>query len=124
MNQQYLELFQMVARNGALNAEKSIETLQKDHEKNHEKEIEVMIEMRDSFNQIEDKLLNGETPDKLEFVKLYAAALVSRNLIQKNITTWTAMVKEYDENLIPKLFEVSSSKTDEQFNSFVKEYFS
>ena len=124
MNQQYLELFQMVARNGAINAEKSIETLQKDTEKDHEKDIQVMLEMRDSFNEIEDKLLRGETPDRLEFVKLYAGALVSRNLIQKNITTWTAIVKEYDDNLIPKLKEVATCGTDEQFESYVKDYFS
>ena len=124
MNQQYLELFQMVARNGAINAEKSIEALQKDTEKDHEKDIQVMLEMRDSFNEIEDKLLKGETPNQLEFVKLFAGALVSRNLIQKNIDTWTAVVKEYDDNLIPKLKEIGSCNTEEQFNSYIEDYFS
>lgn len=120
MNKQYRELFQMVARNGAINAEKVIDTLKQDKEKDHAKEIESMLTMRDSFNSIEDKLLNNEELDKNEYVKLYAGAVVSRNLMKKNIDTWTAVVKEYDENLIPKLYEVGK---EENYKTLVDEYF-
>lgn len=120
MNKQYRELFQMVARNGAINAEKVIDTLKHDKEKDHAKEIESMLAMRDSFNSIEDKLLNNEELDKNEYVKLYAGAVVSRNLMKKNIDTWTAVVKEYDENLIPKLYEVGK---EQDYKTLVDEYF-
>lgn len=123
MNKQYRELFQIVARNGALNAEKVIETLKQNKEKDHTKEIDSMLKMRDNFNAIEDKLLDGKELEHAEYVTLYAGAVVCRNLMKKNIDTWTAVVKEYDENLIPKLYEVGKKSTDEEFNSLVDEYF-
>ena len=122
MNKQYQELFQMVARNGALNAEKAMETLGKDADA---EKIEVLVEMRDRFNLLEDKLLNGESDFELtDFMQLYAGAMVSRNIIQKNIDTWAAIVKEYDDNLIPKLYEVASTTDDAKRASLVEEYFS
>jgi len=120
MNKGYRELFQMVACNGAINAEKVIDTLKQDKEKDHSKEIESMLAMRDSFNSIEDKLINNEELDKSEYVKLYAGAVVSRNIMKKNIDTWTAIVKEYDDNLIPKLYEVGK---EEDYKTLVDEYF-
>ena len=124
MNKQYQELFQLVARNGALNAEKCIEVMQSDKDKDHTKEIETMIAARDNFNVIEDKLLNGKDDLNLsEYIRLYAGAVVTRNLMEKNINTWTAVVKEYDENLIPKLYEVSKEVDDDKRAAIIDEYF-
>ena len=50
----------MVARNGALNAEKAMEALRGAEDK--EKEIEVLVDMRDRFNVLEDKILKNEEP--------------------------------------------------------------
>ena len=120
MNKQYRELFQMVARNGAINAEKALENLKPEQ---GSKEYDSLITMRDSFNIIEDRLLNGDDKlDHVDYVKLYAAAIVTKNLMQKNIDTWIAVVKEYDENLIPKLQEIGTSDASE-FESLVDEYF-
>lgn len=124
MNQQYRELFQMVARNGAINAEKVIEVLGKDTEKDHAKEAESMLAMRDTFNSIEDRLLAGEELEQIDYVKLYAGAVVSCNLMKKTIAAWTAVVKEYDGNLIPKLYEVGQKMDEKEFASLVDEYFS
>ena len=122
MNKQYQDLFQMVARNGALNAEKAIEALKGAEDK--EKEIEVLVDMRDRFNVLEDKILKNEEPLSLtDFIQLYAGATVSRNIIQKNINTWTAMVKEYDDNLIPKLYEIANEKDSEKREALMDEYF-
>ena len=122
MNKQYQELFQVVARNGALNAEKALEALGNNAE--HEKEIEVLIEMRDRFNTLEDKILKGEELIVTDYVQLYAGAMVSRNIIQKNIDTWTAIVKEYDDNLIPKLYEISTADSDATREDLIEQYFS
>ena len=123
MNKQYQDLFQVIARNGALNAEQAMKTLQESEDK--EKEIAVLVDMRDRFNVLEDKILKNETPLTLtDFIQLYAGATVSRNIIQKNITTWTAVVKEYDENLIPKLYEVANESDQEKRDSLIEEYFS
>lgn len=122
MNKQYQDLFQMVARNGALNAEKAMEALKGAEDK--EKEIEVLVDMRDRFNVLEDKILKNEEPLSLtDFIQLYAGATVSRNIIQKNINTWTAVVKEYDENLIPKLYEMANEKDSEKREALMDEYF-
>ena len=113
----------MVARNGALNAEKAMEALEA--EENKEKELTVLIEMRDRFNVLEDKILKGEEPlTVVDFIQLYAGAMVSRNIIQKNINTWTAIVKEYDDNLIPKLYEIANETNEEKRASLIDEYFS
>lgn len=123
MNKQYQDLFQVIARNGALNAEKAMDTLKGSEDK--EKELEVLIDMRDRFNVLEDKILKNEEPLSLtDFIQLYAGATVSRNIIQKNINTWTAVVKEYDENLIPKLYEVANESDQEKRDSLIEEYFS
>ena len=122
MNKQYQDLFQMVARNGALNAEKAMEALKGAEDK--EKEIEVLVDMRDRFNVLEDKILKNEEPLSLtDFIQLYAGATVSRNIIQKNINTWTAIVKEYDDNLIPKLYEVANESDSEKREALMDEYF-
>ena len=122
MNKQYQDLFQMVARNGALNAEKAMEALKGAEDK--EKEIEVLVDMRDRFNVLEDKILKNEEPLSLtDFIQLYAGATVSRNIIQKNINTWTAVVKEYDDNLIPKLYEMANETDSKKREALMDEYF-
>lgn len=121
MNKQYQELFQLVARNGALNAERALETLMKEDGK--DSEAQILIEMRDRFGKLEDKIMNGEELIINDYIQLYAGAMVSRNIIQKNVEKWSAMVREYDENLIPKLYEVAKETNDENRASLVDEYF-
>lgn len=124
MNKQYQELFQLVARNGAINAENAMNALTNDKENDHSKELEVLIETRDMFNNLEDRLLKGEEIDTKDYILLYAGAMVSRNIIQKNINTWTAVVKEYDENLIPKLTEVAKETDENKRSVLIDEFFS
>ena len=123
MNKQYQELFQLVARNGALNAERAMATIgvADTDEKKHN--IEVLTEARDNFNKLEDKILKNEKLVLTDFIQLYAGAIVSRNIIQKNIETWTAVVKEYDDNLIPKLEEVAKLPDNEKREILIEEFF-
>ena len=88
-----------------------------------EKEIAVLVDMRDRFNALEDKITKGEETLTLsDFIQLYAGATVSRNIIQKNINTWTAVVKEY--NLIPKLYEVANESDEKKRSVLIDEFFS
>jgi hypothetical protein len=98
--------------------------LTNDKENDHSKELEVLIETRDMFNNLEDRLLKGEEIDTKDYILLYAGAMVSRNIIQKNINTWTAVVKEYDENLIPKLTEVAKETDENKRSVLIDEFFS
>ena len=112
----------MTARNGALSTERAMEAL-KDAE-NKEKEIETLVDTRNRFNALEDKILKNEEPLTLpDFILLYAGAKVTRNTVQRNLDTWTAVVKEYDDNLIPKLYEVGKEMDDEKRAALVDEYF-
>lgn len=123
MNKQYRELFQLVARNGALNAETAIKTISEDREQDHSKEIASLTSTRDMFNILEDRLLAGEEIAFQDYVLLYAGAVVTRNLVQKNINTWTAVVKEYDENLIPKLTEVAHESDEIKRKTLIEDFF-
>ena len=81
--------------------------------------------MRDRFNLLEDKILAGkEELTLVDYIQLYAGATVTRNIIQKNINTWTAIVKEYDDNLIPKLYEVANESDESKRNTLVEDFFS
>lgn len=124
MNKQYQELFQLVARNGALNAERAMATIgvADTDEKKHN--IEVLTEARDNFNKLEDKILKNEKLVLTDYIQLYAGATVSRNIIQKNIDTWSAVVREYDENLIPKLTEVAKETDETKRMTLIEDFFS
>jgi hypothetical protein len=75
------------------------------------------------FNNLEDRLLAGEEIAFQDYVLLYAGAVVTRNLVQKNINTWTAVVKEYDENLIPKLTEVAHESDEIKRKTLIEDFF-
>lgn len=123
MNKQYRDLFQLVARNGALNAENAMKAISEDKKQDHSKEIVSLTSTRDMFNNLEDRLLAGEEIAFQDYVLLYAGAVVTRNLVQKNINTWTAVVKEYDENLIPKLTEVTHESDEIKRKTLIEDFF-
>lgn len=123
MNKQYRDLFQLVARNGALNAENAMKAISEDKEQDHSKEVASLTSTRDMFNNLEDRLLAGEEIAFQDYVLLYAGAVVTRNLVKKNINTWTAIVKEYDENLIPKLTEVTHESDEIKRKTLIEDFF-
>lgn len=122
MNKQYQDLFQLVARNGALNAEKAMEALAE--KEDNQKEMEVLLDMRERFTALEDKIGANEELSIVDYIQLYAGATVTRNILQKNINTWTALVKEYDDNLIPKLYEVANETDEVKRNTLIEDFFS
>lgn len=61
--------------------------------------------------------------DIKDYIQLYAGATVSRNIIQKNINTWSAVVKEYDENLIPKLKEIAKEMDNNKRQALIDDFF-
>lgn len=122
MNKQYQDLFQLVARNGALNSEKAMEALAE--KEDNQKEMEVLLDMRERFTALEDKIGANEELSVVDYIQLYAGATVTRNILQKNINTWTALVKEYDDNLIPKLYEVANETDEVKRNTLIEDFFS
>lgn len=123
MNKQYQDLFQLVARNGALNAEQAMKNIGTADTEEKTKNIGILTEARDAFNALEDKISKNEELDIKDYIQLYAGATVSRNIIQKNINTWSAVVKEYDENLIPKLEEVAKEMDNDKRQALIDDFF-
>ena len=121
MNKRYQDLFQVIARNGALNAEKAIEVLEANNEKARERNI--LLDMRDKYNELEDKIVNGNELKFADYIQLYAGAMVSRNLLEKNIASLTKVLQEYDDNLIPKLKSVALEMNKDKWQELIEDYF-
>ncbi len=121
LTQQYKDLFALVARNGAINGEKAMDVIS---EKNPEEDLTNTKKMTQDFRDLEDKIEADEELTLLDFIHLWVGASISRTVIAKNVNTWTAVVKAYDEDLIPKLYEVAQSSNDDtKWQELVEEYF-
>lgn len=121
LTQQYKDLFALVARNGAINGEKAMDVIS---EKNPEEDLTNTKKMTQDFRDLEDKIEADEELTLLDFIHLWVGASISRTVIAKNVDTWTAVVKAYDEDLIPKLYEVAQSSNDDtKWQELVEEYF-
>lgn len=121
LTQQYKDLFALVARNGAINGEKAMDVIS---EKNPEEDLTNTKKMTQDFRDLEDKIEADEELTLLDFIHLWVGASISRTVIAKNVDTWTAVVKAYDEDLIPKLYKVAQSSNDDtKWQELVEEYF-
>lgn len=124
MNAEYRELFQMVAQNAAINAENGMDVFRKDDSEDHTKEINDLERARNRFNEIEDKLKDDDSElNKADYLMLYTGAMVCATALEKNISTMNAVIKEYKENLIPKLKEVLLQQDEEKYQELIKDYF-
>lgn len=121
ISNQYKELFALVARNGAINGEKAMDVLTKN---DSDADIKATADMTQRFRELEDKINAGEELTGLDYVYLYAGATISREILAKNVNTWSAIIHEYDTNLIPKLFEIAKETDPEKQAKFVEENFS
>lgn len=121
LTQQYKDLFALVARNGAINGEKAMDVIA---EKNPEEDLTNTKKMTQDFRDLEDKIEADGELTLLDFIHLWVGASISRTVIAKNVNTWTAVIKAYDEDLIPKLYEVAQSSNDDtKWQELVEEYF-
>ena len=120
MTQEWKDLLELVAQNGAINAEQAMDiTKQQDPSTN----ISTLTEMRDKFEDLKDRIHNDKPLAGMDFVNLWTGASVSCVLIEKNIKTWQAVVKTYQDTLLPKLYEIASlaaepEKQQELFEDF------
>ena len=122
MTQEWKDLLELVAQNGAINAEQAMDiTKQQDPNAN----ISTLTEMRDKFLDLKDKIHNDQVIEGMDFVNLWTGASISCALIEKNIRTWQAVVDNYRNSLLPKLYEIASAATEPEKQSVLfEEYFS
>ena len=124
MNAEYRELFQMVAQNAAINAENGMDAFRKDDSEDHTKENSNLERARNRFNEIEDKLKGGNSElNKADYLMLYTGAMLCATALERSISIMNAVIKEYKENLIPKLKEVLLQQDEEKYQELIKDYF-
>ena len=120
MTQEWKDLLELVAQNGAINAEQAMDiTKQQDPAT----DISTLIQMRDKFLDLKDKIHDDQVIEGMDFVNLWTGASISCALIEKNIKTWQAVVDTYQNTLLPKLYEIASlaaepDKQKEMFEDF------
>ena len=78
--------------------------------------------MREKFFDIYDKLNNNKELSKSDYMILYTGALTTKETMQKNVNREMAVIAEYENNLIPKLFEISKAN-DMDAKILVENYF-
>ena len=122
MTQEWKDLLELVAQNGAINAEQAMDII-KQHDPNAA--ISTLMETRDKFLDLKDKIHNDQAIEGMDFVNLWTGASISCALIEKNIKTWQAVVNNYRNSLLPKLYEIASAATEpEKQKALFAEYFS
>lgn len=122
ISEEYKNLFALIARNGAINGEKSMDVISK---QNPNEDLTNTKKMTQEFRDLEDKIYNDvNSLVPMDFIYLWVGASLSRIVIQKNIDTWTAVVNAYDNDLIPKLNKVSKETDPESWEKMVNNFFS
>lgn len=120
MTQEWKDLLELVARNGAINAEQAMDVTK---QQDPNADISTLTAMRDKFEDLKDRIHDDKPLAGMDFVNLWTGASVSCVLIEKNIKTWQAVVKTYQDTLLPKLYEIASlaaepEKQQELFEDF------
>ena len=121
ISKKYQELVTLVARNAVLNSERAAE-LTKEADPNAN--LEPTYKMRDKFSLLEEKISNNESLSMEDYANLWIGASITRGLLMNNINKWTAVVKEYDEDLLPKLYAIALEKDSEAREKLMTESFS
>lgn len=122
MTQEWKDLLEMVAQNGAINTEQVMD-ITKQQDPNAD--ISTLTEMRDKFEDLKSKINKSEPLAGMDFVNLWTGASISCALIEKNIKTWQAVVDTYRNTLLPKLYEIASAAAEpERQKQMFDEFFS
>lgn len=121
ISKKYRDLFSLVAQNAILNSERAAELTK---EANPNADLEPTYKMRDKFYLLEEKISNNENLSTEDYANLWIGASITRGLLMNNINKWTAVVKEYDENLLPKLYAIALEKDPEVREKLMTESFS
>lgn len=121
ISEEYKNLFALIARNGAINGEKAMDVVSKEKP---DEDLTNTKKMTQDFRDLEDKIYNDvNSLAPMDFIHLWVGASLSRTVIQKNIDVWTAVVQAYDNDLIPKLYEVAKASSSENWGELVGNYF-
>lgn len=127
LKEEFKNLFIMLVRNGQICGENAIDvfhTEKGDALTEEDKEsLEQTKRTIENYRAIEDKLLADEPLTILEYNYLYIAAKIAVLPLQKTVARWSAVLNEYENNLIPNLEKVLLLDDDQDKSDAIAKLF-
>lgn len=112
---EWKELLMEVALSGANHAEQAADLMSK---ADPTADTSTTLLMRDRYLAARDHLENNEDLTQEDYTYLWIAASISKQLIEKKIEAWNAVVNAYTSHLIPSLYAVAALPPEEQAAKF------
>lgn len=116
---EWKELLMEVALSGANHAEQAADLMSK---ADPNVDVSTTMLMRDRYLTAREHLEKDEDLTQEDYTYLWIAASISKQLIEKKIEAWSAVVDAYVSHLIPSLYTVAALPPEEQAAKF-KEIF-
>lgn len=112
---EWKELLMEIALSGANHAEQAANLMSK---ADPNADTSTTMVMRDRFLTARERLENDADLTQEDYTNLWIAASISKQLIEKKIEAWSAVVNAYVSHLIPSLYEVAALPPEEQAARF------
>lgn len=121
MDNKYISLFSELTKANIMFAE---QVEKYDRQLNDEKGANNAQLMREDFMLLDNRITDGSTLQKNDYVKLLVCALTVSNSLLEKIKTYQTALQGYKTDLIPKLQRiVEEASTDEEAQNLADELF-
>ena len=121
MDNKYISLFSELTKANIMFAE---QVERYDRQLNDEKGANNAQLMREDFMLLDNRITDGSTLQKNDYVKLLVCALTVSNSLLEKIKTYQTALQGYKTDLIPKLQRiVEEASTDEEAQNLANELF-
>lgn len=121
MDNKYISLFSELTKANIMFAE---QVERYDRQLNDEKGANNAQLMREDFMLLDNRIADGSTLQKNDYVKLLVCALTVSNSLLEKIKTYQTALQGYKTDLIPKLQRiVEETSTDEEAQNLANELF-
>lgn len=121
MDNKYISLFSELTKANIMFAE---QVERYDRQLNDEKGANNAQLMREDFMLLDNRIADGSTLQKNDYVKLLVCALTVSNSLLEKIKTYQTALQGYKTDLIPKLQRiVEEASTDEEAQNLANELF-
>ncbi len=121
MDNKYISLFSELTKTNIMFAE---QVEKYDRQLNDEKGANNAQLMREDFMLLDNRITDGSTLQKNDYVKLLVCALTVSNSLLEKIKTYQTTLQGYKTDLIPKLQRiVEETSTDEEAQNLANELF-
>ena len=111
MNEKYITLFKQMCQTVSVLAEQVMDYNKKN---NNDKGYETAEKMRNMYMALEDKFVNGDELNRVDFVQLITVSYIVMNNIQTRIENEQKSLEGYKVDLLPKLSRIMNETSDDE----------